>query len=121
MLQDLQTNWGLTLSAQAHENASNQEFDQEQRGSELRLVDLNEFEDTLAIEKIVRVGTERFWLPLEAISIRLAQNLDCDPAGIHLLSAREPSVSVIALRWKHRIPRQFLVDDSAFVNSSCPS
>ena len=122
MLQDLQANWGITLSAQAHETATNEEFDQEQRGSELRLVDLNEFEDTLAIEKIVRVSTERFWLPLEAISIRLAQNLDCDPAGIHLpISPRAICVSYRSALETIEFPRQFLVDaDSAFVRQLLP-
>ena len=122
MLDDLQANWGITLSAQAHENARNEEFDREQRESELRLVDLNEFEDTLAIEKIVRVSTERFWLPLEAISIRLAQNLDCDPAGIHLpISPRAICVSYRSALETIEFPRQFLVDaDSAFVRQLLP-
>lgn len=122
MLQDLHANWRITLSAQTHENADNQEFDQEQQVSELRLVDLNEFEDTLAIEKIVRVSTERFWLPLEAISIRLAQNLDCDPAGIHLpISPRAICVSYRSALETIEFPRQFLVDaDSAFVRQLLP-
>ena len=122
MLQDLQANWGITRSAQTHESASNQEFDQEQQGSELRLVDLNEFEDTLAIEKIVRVSTERFWLPLEAISIRLAQNLNCEPAGIHLpISPRAICVSYRSALETIEFPRQFLVDaDSAFVRQLLP-
>ena len=122
MLHDLQANWGITLLAQAHEKASNQGFDQEQRGSELRLVDLNEFEDTLAIEKIVRVSTERFWLPLEAISIRLAQNLDCDPVDIQLpISPRAICVSYRSALETIEFPRQFLVDaDSAFVRQLLP-
>ena len=122
MLQDLQANWGMTLSAPTREDASNQASDQKQQGSELRLVDLNEFEDTLAIEKIVRVSTERFWLPLEAISIRLAQNLDCDPAGIHLpISPRAICVSYRSALATIEFPRQFLVDaDSAFVRQLLP-
>ncbi|MCH1554291.1 MAG: DUF1631 domain-containing protein, partial [Luminiphilus sp.] len=122
MLQDLQANWVTTLSAQAPENARSQEFDQEQQGSELRLVDLHEFEDTLAIEKIVRVSTERFWLPLEAISIRLAQNLKCDPLSIHLpISPRAICVSYRSALETIEFPRQFLVDaDSAFVRQLLP-
>ena len=122
MLQDLKANWGLTLSTQTHENANDQESGQEQRESELRLVDLNEFEDTLAIEKIVRVSTERFWLPLEAISIRLAESLDCDPAAIHLpISPRAICVSYRSALETIEFPRQFLVDaDSAFVRQLLP-
>ena len=122
MLQDLQADWKITLSAQTHENASNQEPDQEQQVPELRLVDLNEFEDTLAIEKIVRVSTERFWLPLEAISIRLAQNLVCDPASLHLpISPRAICVSYRSALETIEFPRQFLVDaDSAFVRQLLP-
>ena len=122
MIQDLQANWEMTLSAPTPEGASNQASDQKQQGSELRLVDLNEFEDTLAIEKIVRVSAERFWLPLEAISIRLAQTLDCDPAGIHLpISPRAICVSYRSALATIEFPRQFLVDaDSAFVRQLLP-
>ena len=122
MLQDLQANWGVAVLAPTHETARSQESDQEQEGSELRLVDLNEFEDTLAIEKIVRVSTERFWLPLEAISIRLAEALVCDPASLHLpISPRAICVSYRSALETIEFPRQFLVDaDSAFVRQLLP-
>jgi len=45
----------------------------------LALVPLEEFEDTLAIKKIVRAGTERYWLELESMIFRLAARLECDP------------------------------------------
>ena len=54
----------------------------EMRG--LSLVPLEEFEDTLAIEKIVRAGTERFWLELESIMLRLATGLDVSPDALEL-------------------------------------
>jgi hypothetical protein len=125
MLQDLQTNWGAALSPQPRQNASREEPEQSNRGAELRLIDLNEFEDTLAIEKIVRVSTERFWLPLlplEAISIRLAQHLNRDPATIYLpISPRSICISYRAALDTIEFPRQFLVDaDSAFVRQLLP-
>ena len=48
------------------------------------LVALEEFEDTLAIEKIVRAGTERFWLELESIMLRLGSGLDIEPDAVEL-------------------------------------
>ena len=125
MLQDLQTNWGAALWPQPRQNASREEAEQSKRGAEVRLIDLNEFEDTLAIEKIVRVSTERFWLPLlplEAISIRLAQHLNRDPATIYLpISPRSICISYRAALDTIEFPRQFLVDaDSAFVRQLLP-
>ena len=49
-----------------------------------RLCPLEEFEDTLAIEKIVRAGTERYWLELESMIFRLAARLECDPKQLEL-------------------------------------
>jgi hypothetical protein len=65
------------------------EIDEEAEIRVLSLVALEEFEDTLAIEKIVRAGTERFWLELESIMLRLgngpsADHFRCPPhTGAH--------------------------------------
>lgn len=48
----------------------------------LSLVALEEFEDTLAIEKIVCAGTERFWVELESIMLRLSSSLDIEPDAV---------------------------------------
>ena len=47
----------------------NTDVDAEDEIPPLALIALEEFEDTLAIEKIVRAGTERFWLELESIML----------------------------------------------------
>lgn len=52
--------------------------------TELDLVDLNEFESNLAIDRMVKLGNERYWLPLEAITLRLAAAIDVDPKSIQL-------------------------------------
>jgi hypothetical protein len=43
---------------------------------ELELLDLEVFEETLAIEKIVNASTERFWVDLESLMFRLGALLD---------------------------------------------
>ena len=88
----------------------------------LSLVALEEFEDTLAIEKIVRAGTERFWLELESIMLRLANGLHIEPDAVEfpvsprtICSAYRQSLQNIDF------PRAFLVDaDSAFVRKLLP-
>ena len=52
--------------------------------TELDLVDLSEFESNLAIDRMVKLGNERYWLPLEAITLRLATAIDADPKSIQL-------------------------------------
>jgi hypothetical protein len=61
-------------------------------------------------------------LPLEAISIRLAQHLNRDPATIYLpISPRSICISYRAALDTIEFPRQFLVDaDSAFVRQLLP-
>ena len=58
--------------------------DLEDESPALSLVPLEEFEDTLAIEKIVTAGTERFWLELESIMLRLGSGLDIEPDAVEL-------------------------------------
>ena len=51
---------------------------------ELNLVDVDEFEDSLAIDKIVKAGSERYWIELEACALRLGAILETDPRLISL-------------------------------------
>jgi hypothetical protein len=51
---------------------------------DLNLVDIGEFEDQLAIDRMVKLGEERYWLPLEAITLRLAALLDLPAKKIEL-------------------------------------
>ena len=88
----------------------------------LALIPLEEFEDTLAIEKIVRSGTERFWLDLESLMLRLAHVLGVEASTIELpvsprtiCSAYRQALQTIGF------PRAFLVDaDSAFARNLLP-
>lgn len=88
----------------------------------LALVPLEEFEDTLAIEKIVRAGTERYWLELESMIFRLAARLECDPKGLELPVSPRTLCSAYRQSLKDiDFPRTFLVDaDSAFVRKLLP-
>lgn len=52
--------------------------------TELDLVDLNEFESNLAIDRMVKSGNERYWLALEAITLRIAAVIDAEPKKIQL-------------------------------------
>ena len=52
--------------------------------AELDLVDLEEFENNLAIDRIVRAGSERYWVQLEALTLRIAELIDQDPKSIRL-------------------------------------
>lgn len=92
----------------------------EMRG--LSLVPLEEFEDTLAIEKIVRAGTERFWLELESIMLRLATGLDISPDALELPVSPRTICSAYRQSLQNiDFPRAFLVDaDSAFVRKLLP-
>ena len=58
--------------------------------AELALLDLEVFEETLAIEKIVRASTERFWVDLESLMFRLGSVLAI-PADTVKLSVIRPS------------------------------
>ena len=88
----------------------------------LELLDLEIFEETLAIEKIVKASTERFWIDLESLMFRLGILFSVPADGItlpvspHLLcSAYRQSMRDIAF------PQDFLVDaDSAFVRKLLP-
>jgi hypothetical protein len=64
--------------AGTHNNASDGEE------GKLDLVDLEEFEDRLAINKIVKAGTDRYWLQWEAIVFRVAEAVNCDPRQLDL-------------------------------------
>ena len=85
----------------------------------LALIPLEEFEDTLAIEKIVRSGTERFWLDLESLMLRLAHVLGVEASTIELpvsprtiCSAYRQALQTIGFA------RAFLVDADSALNMS---
>ena len=52
--------------------------------AELNLVDLDEFEDHLAIDKIVKAGSERYWVALESMTLRIGEIIGGDPLVIRL-------------------------------------
>lgn len=60
------------------------QFTRDRDDGELDLVNIEEFEDRLAIDKIVKAGSERYWLPWEAIVLRVAQGLGSDPKTLTL-------------------------------------
>lgn len=88
----------------------------------LALVALEEFEDTLAIEKIVRAGTERFWLEMESVMLRIAKGLGIPPDAVELPVSPRTICSAYRQSLKNlEFPRAFLVDaDSAFVRKLLP-
>lgn len=98
------------------------EVDDDAGAPVLSLVALEEFEDTLAIEKIVRAGTERFWLELESIMLRLARGLDIEPDAMELPVSPRTICSAYRQSLQNiDFPRAFLVDaDSAFVRKLLP-
>ncbi len=52
--------------------------------AELNLVDIDEFEDNLAIDKIVTSGSERHWIALESMTLRIGEIIANDPTQIRL-------------------------------------
>ena len=98
------------------------EIDEEAEIAALSLVALEEFEDTLAIEKIVRAGTERFWLELESIMLRLGNGLNIEPDAVELPVSPRTICSAYRQSLQNiDFPRAFLVDaDSAFVRKLLP-
>ena len=90
--------------------------------AELALLDLEVFEETLAIEKIVRASTERFWVDLESLMFRLGSVL-ATPADTVKLPV-SPYLLCSAYRQALRdieFPRRFLIDaDSAFARKLLP-
>ncbi len=89
---------------------------------ELALLDLEVFEETLAIEKIVRASTERFWMDLESLMFRLGSLLNLPAEEIKL--PMSPHLICSAYRQALRdieFPQNFLVDaDSAFARKLLP-
>ena len=89
---------------------------------ELALLDLEVFEETLAIEKIVRASTARFWIDLESLMFRLGSALNMPAEAIKLPVS--PYLLCSAYRQALReieFPRNFLVDaDSAFARKLLP-
>lgn len=53
-------------------------------GGTLDLVDLNDFEDFLAVERMVTIGEDLYRIPLEALQIRLAELAGVDPMQLRL-------------------------------------
>ena len=98
------------------------EIDEEAEIAVLSLVALEEFEDTLAIEKLVRAGTERFWLELESIMLRLGNGLSIEPDAVELPVSPRTICSAYRQSLQNiDFPRAFLVDaDSAFVRKLLP-
>ena len=62
-----------SLEEHHRDDLDNQPLQQE---TELTFLDLEVFEETLAIEKIVRANTKRFWIDLESLMFRLGALLD---------------------------------------------
>lgn len=89
---------------------------------ELALLDLEVFEETLAIEKIVRASTQRFWVDLESLMFRLGCVLETQAEEIKLPVS--PYLLCSAYRQGLRdidFPTNFLVDaDSAFARKLLP-
>ncbi len=50
----------------------------------LDLIDLEEFEDKLAIDRMVKANSDRYWVQLEAVTLRVAQVLSVAPTNIQL-------------------------------------
>lgn len=50
----------------------------------LDLIDLGEFEDKLAIDRMVKSGSDRYWVQLEAMTLRLGKVLNVPPTRIEL-------------------------------------
>lgn len=60
------------------------EPDQDKEDDTLNLVDIEEFEDHLQIDKIISTGSARHSVPLECLTIRLAELAAADPCDIRL-------------------------------------
>ncbi len=55
-----------------------------EEGGTLDLVDLNDFEDFLAVERMVNIGEDLYRIPLEALQIRVAELAGADPLLLRL-------------------------------------
>ncbi|MDO8860741.1 DUF1631 family protein [Haliea sp. E1-2-M8] len=55
-----------------------------EEGGTLDLVDLNDFEDFLAVERMVNIGEDLYRIPLEALQIRVAELASADPMLLRL-------------------------------------
>lgn len=55
-----------------------------EEGGTLDLVDLNDFEDFLAVERMVNIGEDLYRIPLEALQIRVAELAGADPMLLRL-------------------------------------
>ncbi|MEQ9465484.1 MAG: DUF1631 family protein [Haliea sp.] len=64
--------------------SENQWSDLIDEGGTLDLVDLNDFEDFLAIERIVAIGEDLYRVPLEALQIRVAELVGVAPLQLRL-------------------------------------
>ena len=60
------------------------EVQQARSAHELGLISIEEFETHLAINKIVDSGSEKYRIPLECLTIRLAAMVEVDPNTVHL-------------------------------------
>ena len=57
---------------------------QKQADGSLDLVDINEFEDILAVDRMISIGQELHQVALEALVIRIATLIDADPLSVRL-------------------------------------
>ena len=57
---------------------------QKQADGSLDLVDINEFEDILAVDRMISIGQELHQVALEALVIRIATLIDADPLTVRL-------------------------------------
>lgn len=89
---------------------------------ELALLDLEVFEETLAIEKIVKASTERFWVELESLMFRLGSLLEIPAAEIKLPVSPRLICSLYRQSLRDiQFPSNYLVDaDSAFARKLLP-
>ena len=52
--------------------------------SELNLVDIQDFEDSLSVNRIIRMGQDKYSIPLECLVIRYAELIDAEPLDTRL-------------------------------------
>jgi diguanylate cyclase (GGDEF)-like protein len=69
---------------EAEEHALAEEAEEELESSKLNLVDLQEYEDELSIERLVQKGRAIYGLQMEALTIRFAELVGMDPMRTRL-------------------------------------
>jgi diguanylate cyclase (GGDEF)-like protein len=54
------------------------------RGTELNLVDIKDFEDSLSLNRMIRMGQDKYALPLECLTLRFSDLTDIEPLDVRL-------------------------------------